>query len=68
MLADKDPIALGLYVKYREVSMQNLKLTDAHVAAVIDYLQAQSARGSEVFQRAGRLETDGASGSRSRRF
>jgi protein SCO1/2 len=42
MLAEKDPIAIELYVKYREVAMPNLKLTDVDAAGLIDYLQAQS--------------------------
>jgi protein SCO1/2 len=37
-----DPIALALRAEYRQVRMPNLKLNDADVSAVIDYLDEQA--------------------------
>ncbi|MDV6343323.1 SCO family protein [Nitrosomonas sp. Is37] len=42
VLAEKDPIALALYQKFKELSMPNLQLSDIDVAALIDYLEKQS--------------------------
>jgi len=40
MLADKDPVAVALYEKYRAVPMPNLRLNDDEIAAVLAYLEA----------------------------
>ncbi len=42
MLADGDPIATGLLQEFNNVPMPNLGLTEAEVAALIDYLTEQS--------------------------
>ncbi|MDV6343321.1 SCO family protein [Nitrosomonas sp. Is37] len=42
VLAEKDPIALALYQKFKELPMPNLQLSDGEVAALIDYLEKQS--------------------------
>ncbi|HET9599241.1 MAG TPA: SCO family protein [Anaeromyxobacteraceae bacterium] len=41
LLAAGDPVARGLYARYREVRMPNLRLGDGDVAALIEYLDAQ---------------------------
>ena len=38
MLADKDPIAVGLYNKYNKVRMPNLKLSDTDIEALIKFM------------------------------
>lgn len=43
MLAEKDPIATQLFVKYNEIAMPNLRLSDADVDALITYM-ADSAK------------------------
>jgi mono/diheme cytochrome c family protein len=40
MLAEQDPIAIGLLQKYNNLPMPNLRLTDGDVASVIAYLEA----------------------------
>jgi protein SCO1/2 len=40
MLADKDPIALALYDKYRNVPMPNLRLSDDEIAAALSFLES----------------------------
>jgi protein SCO1/2 len=42
MLAEKDPTALALMAKYKQLPMPNLSLGDGDVAALIAYLDAQS--------------------------
>lgn len=42
MLAEKDPIALALFAKYKEITMPNLGLNDADAHAVIDYIDEES--------------------------
>jgi protein SCO1/2 len=44
MLAEKDPLAMQLYAKYREVPMPNLSLNDVEVQALVDYMQRESLR------------------------
>lgn len=39
MLKEKDPLAISLYVKYKEVAMPNLKLNDSDVEALLKYLE-----------------------------
>jgi len=41
MLADKDPIAVDLLARYKNVSMPNLHLSDGEIATVLTYLEAQ---------------------------
>ncbi|HEY6807251.1 MAG TPA: SCO family protein [Gemmatimonadales bacterium] len=42
MLAEGDPVAVGLFEKYRNVRMPNLNLDDEEVSALLDYIVAQS--------------------------
>ena len=42
MLAEKDPIAIDLYNRYNKILMPNLRLNDADVKAVIDYIEENS--------------------------
>jgi protein SCO1/2 len=42
MVAERDPIAIALYNKYKQMQMPNLRLGDSDVAALIAYLDAQS--------------------------
>ena len=44
MLASEDPIALQIYAEYDEVLMPNLQLNPVEVAALIDYIDAETAR------------------------
>ena len=49
MLAEKDPVALALFAKYKQVNMPNLRLRSGEIAAILNYLKTQSAaanRGS----------------------
>ena len=48
MLAEKDPIAMALYARYKELPMPNLKLNDVDAQALIDYLQAESRRAADI--------------------
>lgn len=41
MIAGKDPIALALKKRYRNLDMPNLKLNDVDVAALIEYMEVQ---------------------------
>jgi protein SCO1/2 len=43
MLAEKDPVALALKKKYRNLPMPNLSLNDVDAAALIEYLEKQDA-------------------------
>jgi protein SCO1 len=43
MVTERDPIATALYAKYKQVQMPNLRLGDPDVAALITYLDAQTA-------------------------
>ena len=50
MLAEKDPIAMRLFIQYKRLPMPNLKLNEVEVAELIDYLESESRRqtvGSE---------------------
>lgn len=44
MLAENDPLASQLFQQYGKVAMPNLRLGDADVAALMDYLEAESQR------------------------
>jgi protein SCO1/2 len=41
MLAQKDPIAVDLFAKYKNVPMPNLRLSESEIAVVLSYLEAQ---------------------------
>ncbi|HET9594400.1 MAG TPA: hypothetical protein VFP65_02405 [Anaeromyxobacteraceae bacterium] len=41
LLAAGDPIALGLYARYREVRMPNLRLGEGDVTALIEFLDVE---------------------------
>ena len=43
MLAEKDPIATALYIKYKQVNMPNLRIGDDDTQAVINHLETQYA-------------------------
>ena len=42
MIAEGDPTALELFKKYKQVNMPNLRLVDAEIKALLDYMEAQS--------------------------
>ncbi|TFH20567.1 MAG: c-type cytochrome, partial [Myxococcales bacterium] len=44
MLAEKDPIAMGLFYKFNELQMPNLKLGDLEAEALVDYMATESER------------------------
>lgn len=44
MLAQKDPIAMELYAKYKNVPMPNMQLSQLEVDAVIDFIAGESER------------------------
>ena len=44
MLKEKDPIATALYVKYKELPMPNLRLSDGDAEVLIGYMEAESRR------------------------
>jgi protein SCO1 len=48
MVAERDPIAISLYAKYHQVQMPNLKLGEPDVAALIGYLDGQTAKARTV--------------------
>jgi protein SCO1/2 len=41
MLAAKDPIAVALFAKYKNVPMPNLRLSDGEITIVLSYLESQ---------------------------
>ena len=42
LLAERDPIAVALYAKYKQVQMPNLRLGDADVEALVQYMTLQA--------------------------
>jgi len=44
MLEEKDPIIMDLYAKYQNLAMPNMGLNEVEVAALIDYMDAESRR------------------------
>lgn len=44
MLEEKDPIAMELYAKYKNVAMPNMQLNEIEVSALLDYMDAESRR------------------------
>lgn len=53
MLAEKDPLAMELYAKYREVPMPNLSLNDVDVQGLIDYMKKESRRVERIADESG---------------
>jgi len=39
MPAKKDPVATGLFNRYRKLSMPNLRLTDVDIEALVNYME-----------------------------
>ena len=52
LIAEKDPIATGLFKKYREILMPRLGLPEADVNTLIEYMKTQSA-GSRNAEKSG---------------
>ena len=48
MLAEKDPIALGLFQAFNQVPMPNLKLNEHEISTLIEYLETESRRVAKV--------------------
>ena len=48
MLAEKDPVAVALYARFKELRMPNLRLNELDAEVLIDYLQAQTSRGGKT--------------------
>ena len=48
MLAEKDPIAMGLLAKYNDVPMPNMRLNELEVDSLIDYMDTESRRVERV--------------------
>jgi protein SCO1 len=46
MLAEKDPVAVALAARYRNLPMPNLGLNDVDAAALIDYMEQRSAQSA----------------------
>jgi protein SCO1/2 len=42
MLAEKDPVAVALFEKYRNVPMPNLRLSESEIEAVLSFLEASA--------------------------
>ncbi len=42
VMAEKDPIAVALYLKYKQVNMPNLRMAEQDLSAVLKFLEAQS--------------------------
>jgi protein SCO1/2 len=61
VLAEKDPTATALYKKYNGVNMPNLRLTDAELHNLIDFLERQSAahdKDAAGVEKAGTVKAD----------
>src|SRR6478609_8890886 len=61
LIAAKDPIAVALYKKYNGVNMPNLRLTDAELKNLIDFLSRQSAehdKDTASAEKAGTVKAD----------
>ena len=50
MLAEKDPIAMELYAKYKNVAMPNLRLNELEVTSLIDFMDSESRRVKKTQQ------------------
>lgn len=51
VIAERDPTALAMVARYRNLPMPNLGLNDAEVAAVVEYLRAQDTQATQAAQR-----------------
>ncbi|MEW5852863.1 MAG: SCO family protein [Myxococcota bacterium] len=58
MLAEKDPTAMDLYARYKQVQMPNLKLSDSEVQLLIGYMETASRPAGEVKQPGPKDEVD----------
>lgn len=47
MIAEKDPVALALMAKYRNLAMPNLSLNDVDAEALIDYMTQEDAKHAQ---------------------
>ena len=48
MLAEKDSIAMGLFVAYNEIAMPNMQLNPYEVESLIDFIETESRRVAKV--------------------
>jgi protein SCO1/2 len=63
VIAAKDPIAVALYKKYNGINMPNLRLSDAELQYLIDFLSRQSAahdKDTASAEKAGSVKADSA--------
>jgi protein SCO1/2 len=67
MLAEKDPIAMELFARYKKVRMPNLRLGDSDVDTLIRYLEAQTV-AQEGVERENAVASPLVSGGRPPRF
>ena len=61
LIAAKDPIAVALYKKYNGINMPNLRLSDAELKNLIDFLSRQSAehdKDAASAEKAGTVKAD----------
>jgi protein SCO1/2 len=47
MLAEKDPVAMAMLPQFRNLAMPNLKLSEANVAALMAFIDAESRKVME---------------------
>ena len=47
MLAEKDPLAVSLFAKYKSVPMPNLRLSEGEIATLLSFLEARSGARQE---------------------
>jgi mono/diheme cytochrome c family protein len=48
MLAEKDPLAMSLFIKYNRLAMPNMKLQEADVGALISYMEQEDAAAAKA--------------------
>jgi protein SCO1/2 len=53
MLAERDPIAMDLFYKFKQVPMPNLRLSQEDVLALMDYMEKASHAGEAIEQQGG---------------
>jgi protein SCO1/2 len=55
MIAEGDPVAVELFKKYKQVNMPNLRLVDADIQTLIDFLakQTEAANSSQAKEKIG---------------
>ncbi len=61
MLAEKDSIAMGLFLAYNKLPMPNMRLSELEVNSVIEYLDAESRRVAQAQQTKAAASVPGAS-------